>query len=895
VIVIGVFAFTTGSETLEKESFNKLTAVREMKANQIEDYFQLIENQVITMSEDRMIIEAMRAFDDGLHAVESDLEATDFNIQKADVRVENYYEQEYLPRLIPNLLKDVSVSDYWPENKESRILQDLYMASNPYEIGSKHLLDDPGDGSSYSKVHDVYHPIIRDFLEKFGYHDIFLVDVDTGGHIAYSVFKEVDFGTSLVDGPYADTNFADAYNAARAADDKDYVKIVDYAPYAPSYDAPAAFIASPIFDGNVKIGVLIFQMPIDRIDNIMTSNENWRNVGLGESGETYLFGADFLLRNQSRFLIEDSENYFRMLEDIGVSLLTRARIKNLNSTIGLQEGKTQGTISALQGETGTAIFPDYRGVSVLSAYKSLKIEGLNWAIMSEIDQEEAFASIRQLAQKMSIAVIGLVAVIVVVAIRFAHTLTKPLELLTGTAHELADGNLDVHIDNTDLKDEIGTLASSFDVMRLSMKDLITDLEDINQNLEQKVAERTDELEQAKVLLEKANQRMLVELNFAREIQMSMVPLIFPAFPSRHEFSIFGKLIPAREVGGDFYDFYFVDEDHLCFVVGDVSGKGAAGALLMAVSKTLIKSRALDDSQPSSILTHINDELSRDNKTSMFVTVFLGIINIRTGHVEYTNAGHNPPYIRRADGSLEKIDAFHGPVIGAMPDLTYKQDSVILNKDDIFVLFTDGVTEAMNEAEELFTEERYEKLLKSKKFSTAQKLVDTSVVEVKRHQGTAEQADDITLLALQFNGVNKVEERGRLEVKIKNQIAEMELVEEKFEAFAKQHNITDEVRQKVSVVLDEMLNNVISYAYRDEKEHIIEVVFVLTSNRLMVTIRDDGRPFNPFGLEPPAINLTVGESQVGGLGVHLVRSIMDEYMYQRQIGKNVITLAKLIDK
>jgi len=331
------------------------------------------------------------------------------------------------------------------------------------------------------------------------------------------------------------------------------------------------------------------------------------------------------------------------------------------------------------------------------------------------------------------------------------------------------------------------------------------------------------------------------------------------------------------------------------VIGDVSGKGAAGALLMAVSKTLIKSRAMDDFQPSSILTHVNDELSRDNKTSMFVTIFLGVLNIRTGHIEYTNAGHNPPFIKRADGSIEKVDAFHGPVIGAMPNLTYKQDSGILKKDDLIVLYTDGVTESMNEKEELFTEEKYEKFLHQDDITTAQKLVDQTVIEVKRHEGEAEQADDITVLALQFNGTSDVEERGRLDLEIKNQIAEMAVVEEEFETFAHKHSIPDEVRQKVSVVLDELLNNVISYAYRDQDEHVIEVQFVLTGNRLVTTIRDDGSPFNPFGLEPPEINLAMEERQVGGLGIHLVRSMMDEYMYHRQIGKNVVTLAKLIDQ
>ena len=1141
--LVGYFSFTLGRATLEAESFNKLTAVREMKAGQIEDYFKFIESQVVTLSEDRMTIEAMAAF-----AAEFQLIVDEVEINGSDSQeLLNYYYDEFLPRLEQNYpLKAINILDFYQfqDEPETQVLQHLYISSNPYSVGSKHFLSNPGDSSSYSQTHELYHPVFRDYLERFGYYDIFLVDANTGGHIVYTVFKEVDFGTSLIDGPYKDTNIAKVYRDALQLEEQDVTVIVDFDSYDPSYGAPAAFIASPIFDGDEKIGVLIFQLPVDKINAIMTNNQNWSAVGLGESGETYIVGSDFTLRNQSRFLIEDSENYFQMIEDISLSALTIERIQNLNSSIKLQEVRTQGTEAALNGQTGIEIFPDYRGVSVLSAYRPLNIQGLNWVIMSEIDEEEAFRPIQQLASRTAIAVVGLMAAIILVSLAFARTLTKPLQMLTGTANELADGNLDVYIDCTDQKDEIGTLACSFDVMRLSMKDLITELEDINKNLEQKVEERTKELElseqktrsivetasdgiivmdqNSKILqwnqaaermfgytseeitnqpihqlmpdryqsqhdvslkqandtgnlakpgvvhevagirkdgsefpielslshwkigdesyfsgivrditerkeaemalelanerirtiveiapdavitidsqqnitlfnpmaeeifgyyadevigqpltmlmpeksrdihpgeinkfsqeemtargmdnrreimgqrkdgtffpaeagiskmvindqlyfttffrdiserkemeraLEEANKRMSIELNFAREIQMGLVPLIFPAFPTRHEFSIFGKLIPAREVGGDFYDFYFLDEDHLCFVIGDVSGKGAAGALLMAVSKTLIKSRAMDDFQPSSILTHVNDELSRDNKTSMFVTIFLGVLNIRTGHIEYTNAGHNPPFIKRADGSLEKVDAFHGPVIGAMPNLTYKQDTGILKKDDLIVLYTDGITEAMNEEEELFTEEKYEKFLHQDDITTAQKLVDQTVIEVKRHEGEAEQADDITVLALQFNGTSDVEERGRLDVEIKNQIAEMAVVEEEFETFAHKHGIPDEVRQKVSIVLDELLNNVISYAYRDEEEHIIEVQFVLTGNRLVTTIRDDGSPFNPFGLEPPEINLAMEERQVGGLGIHLVRSMMDEYMYHRQIGKNVVTLAKLID-
>ncbi len=163
------------------------------------------------------------------------------------------------------------------------------------------------------------------------------------------------------------------------------------------------------------------------------------------------------------------------------------------------------------------------------------------------------------------------------------------------------------------------------------------------------------------------------MNIGREIQMSMVPLVFPPFPDHNEFSVFAALEPAREVGGDFYDFYFLDEERLCICIGDVSGKGVPAALFMAMAKTLIKSRADDDRSTASILTHVNDELSADNKTCMFVTIFTGILNIRTGELVYTNAGHNPPYLRRKDGHWQRLDRRHGPVIAAVEGMVYKEE------------------------------------------------------------------------------------------------------------------------------------------------------------------------------------------------------------------------------
>jgi sigma-B regulation protein RsbU (phosphoserine phosphatase) len=249
----------------------------------------------------------------------------------------------------------------------------------------------------------------------------------------------------------------------------------------------------------------------------------------------------------------------------------------------------------------------------------------------------------------------------------------------------------------------------------------------------------------------AKERMESELNIGRDIQMSMLPIQFPAFPHRTEFDIYATLHPAREVGGDFYDFFLIDEDRICFGVGDVSGKGVGAALFMALTKTLIKSRASNDFSPASILTHVNDEVGRNNESCMFVTIWVGILDLTTGTLTYTNAGHNPPYLKRANGDLLRLDARHGPVVGAMEGIVYGEDALLIGAGDMALLYTDGVTEAMDPNEQLYDERSLVEVLETREFPSVQDLVQATVDDVWRFQSDAVQADDVTVLAIQFLG------------------------------------------------------------------------------------------------------------------------------------------------
>lgn len=391
----------------------------------------------------------------------------------------------------------------------------------------------------------------------------------------------------------------------------------------------------------------------------------------------------------------------------------------------------------------------------------------------------------------------------------------------------------------------------------------------------------------------AKERMEGELNIGREIQLSMLPLEFPAFPHRKDFDVFATLEPAREVGGDFYDFFLVDEDHFCFCVGDVSGKGVPAALFMAVTKTLIKSRATNDLSPASIMTHVNDELAFKNDSAMFVTLWLAILDLQTGRFQYCNAGHNPPYLRKdGDGTLVRLDKRHGPVVGAMEGMAYGEDEADMETDDVIFLYTDGVTEAMDPAGDLYEESRLVSLLGSAEYKSVEEMVKASADDVWRFQAEADQADDVTVLAVHYHGDPTGEAaKRRLDLVLKNTIPEIGRAVEAFEAFAEGAKIPMPAVRSLNLALDDLLNNVVSYAYEDEGEHEIRVHVELGEGRVTVTIRDDGRPFNPFGSVDPDTSMPLEDREIGGLGIHLVEQMMDEVDYHRRIDENVVTVVK----
>lgn len=506
VLIVSVLMYTRFDSELSTTIFDQLTAIRETKGSQIEDYMGFINDQVITLSKNIMISDALTDFKSSIK--ELDASITPSRLNQAREGVSAYYEREFLPRLNENLSSPKSVADFTSDVPSTLHLQYYYIENNKNEVGSKHLLDMASDGTTYSRNHKQYHPVIREYLERFGYYDIFIIDSKTG-QMVYSVFKEADYATNLLTGPYKDTNFAEVFRQTKDATDEDFVAIADFDFYSASYNAPAAFIASPIFVNNRNEGVLIFQMPIDKINEIMTNNQDWEAAGLGTSGEVYLVGEDLRMRSISRFLVDDREGYFETLEALGYPSNEIEVIDRMDTSILLQDVDTTASRGSTAGTVNTEIIQDYRGVNVLSSYKPLEISGLNWGIISEIDEAEAFAALASVQMQSGVLILSTLILVVIVGIIFANQISKPLVYTTTLLKDISEGEGDLtkRLDSNS-KDEVGQMTKWFNVFAQKIHDIIARVVEEMGQMRTSIEHFTSAVAQSNVNLNEINTEVL---------------------------------------------------------------------------------------------------------------------------------------------------------------------------------------------------------------------------------------------------------------------------------------------------------------------------------------------------------------------------------------------------
>jgi methyl-accepting chemotaxis protein len=439
------------AEDIRARAVSLLEQQRGLKTRQVEDYFARIGDQAVTFAEDRMVVEAMRHLPGFFAGYAADATENGESISRLRKELREFYANDFAKRYAE--LNEGATPDYeaWVAglDDESVALQHAYLLKNKNPLGSKHLLDTADDATDYGRLHAVIHPVIRNYLDKFGYYDIFLIDNESGD-VVYSVFKELDYTTSLKDGPYASSNFGRAFAKAQKLE-KGEVTLVDFEQYAPSYEAPASFIATPIFDGDERVGVLCFQMPVDRIKAIMAYRE-----GQGETGEAILVGADFKMRSDSHLKPETH------------SLDASFRNPEKGSV------KSEAVQASLRGESGAKVVTDYRGKETLIAYGPVNLLGLTWAMSSKMDADEAFAAVTSMESTAdSIAssllwtsvgvLVAATTAVLALAWLVVRSILGPIRSLVSRVQDIAEGEADLTRRVEESKDELGELAHWFNV------------------------------------------------------------------------------------------------------------------------------------------------------------------------------------------------------------------------------------------------------------------------------------------------------------------------------------------------------------------------------------------------------------------------------------------------
>ena len=455
-------ASSLADTALKERTQNQLNSLRDTKRQQVSDEITARVRALQTLASQRSTVDAMRSFKPAFASAAKD-KAVDATGASAEIT--KYAQEQFAPEFVkrnagaaPDLAKFVAALD-----PNGLALQSEFIVRNPNPLGQKERLVRPEAASGYAQAHVQFHPGFERAQKLSEFYDIFLIDTETDT-VIYTVFKELDFATSLTKGIAAGSKLAEAYQKVKQSPNRDTVFLSDFAPYLPSYDDQAAFAATPIFDGDRQIGVIAMQFPIDKISEAMSSNRTWEKIGLGKTGDTFLVGQDKFLRTNARYVIENKTAFADLL---GAKLSANARSTLLKkeSSIGLVAVDSAATQPALAGQEGFVEFTDYRGIQSYGAYGPLKVQGLNWGLVAKIDVAEADEPINNLntqsllrALLIGFAVVAIAGFAVSV---FLRRFLQPIQTLSDTVQKVAGGETAARSKLTE-QDEIGDLGRAFD-------------------------------------------------------------------------------------------------------------------------------------------------------------------------------------------------------------------------------------------------------------------------------------------------------------------------------------------------------------------------------------------------------------------------------------------------
>ena len=489
--------------------------------------------------------------------------------------------------------------------------------------------------------------------------------------------------------------------------------------------------------------------------------------------------------------------------------------------------------------------------------KSLCYAG--WRVMIVLNDELLFRGADELyADLIKIGVAGVLLVFFVIYIIISR-ITRPLSCLADSTNRIAEGDFDVQIPANKGRDEVGRLTHSMQTMIARLKILFSEMRE--------------------------KERMEGELNVARDIQKNILPDSYPAFSQLPAVDVYGKVQQAKKVGGDFFDYLLYKERYLIFAIGDVSGNGIPGALLMAVARTLFRANTYRFNT-GEIASGMNKELCLGNESNMFVSMFIGILDSQTGMLQYTNAGHNYPFLKSADGSLYEVTQTHGIPLGMLDTLIYHSDEIQLSPYQTILLYTDGVIEAGGARHPLGVNGVREHLKSHPSIENARTMTSRLIQYVIDYISDYDSSvDDITVLTVKYIGNNP------LTMTIDNTQEGIRSFQKKFFQYCTDHRIAESFYLKMNLVAEELLVNIITYAFVPEQSQKISIGFSCDGTGFRMTIKDDGAPFDVVATLQKKEDVMPNKQQIGGWGLFLVQHIVDEIKYVRLGDSNIVYLYK----
>ena len=511
------------------------------------------------------------------------------------------------------------------------------------------------------------------------------------------------------------------------------------------------------------------------------------------------------------------------------------------------------------GKPNTTFSMDLGGVPCFTRYRTAE----GYYVMSVLPCDEAFR-MRNIAVFVNtyMEILVFAALFALIYLLIKRVVVNQIKTINGSLAKIASGDLEETV-NVRSNEEFASLS-----------------DDINSTVDT-----------LKRYIDEASARIDKELEFAKNIQASALPNVFPAFPKRKEFEIYASMNPAKEVGGDFYDFYMTNQDTLHFLVADVSGKGIPAAMFMMRAKTELKTLTEAELPLCDVFTRGNNALCEGNDAGMFVTAWQGSVDLEEGVLRYTNAGHNPPLVRHANGQFEFLRSRTGFILAGMENVNYKTQEFGLVPGDTVFLYTDGVTEATNADNKLYGEERLQAALNSREFDSMQDLCDYVKADVDAFVGDATQFDDITMVAFRFHGAPAIPTIHFDEATVEDISDVTAFVEAELEKL----NCPMKTVIQINVAIDELFSNIVHYGYPDRKGPVtVKVVEKDSPHAVCVRFEDEGIPYNPLQKEDPDVSLTADERQLGGLGIFMVKKTMDDLKYKYENGKNIMTIIKNLE-